>query len=497
MESKVTKVSFPLPVAPSKKIFLQAHNYHVNRIAYLPEKKLLACPVNVKKGAKSLRIFELDTNGQPMIDALEHTDDVIGVAAVGVDIFASIGVDLRVVTWQASTGATLGSLSLGWIFPECVSPLNASCFAIGTNTGGLMYIAHNAGRKLRVSFEVPDAHTKRVNDITAYGRTMCTASRDWSVKIWDAGQCDLLAYLPHRAAVLRVVINQHYIVTGSRSGELRVYTNGNGFFLTKIFQGLHSICWRIPLQVLGDHYLLSATNEVVSLMDIDANRLITRLKTPVTQISDLVALPDGRIAVCGEGPVNAVIVSLPEYPPRQTPMQIENMPNMVRKPKYELVLNRSVVPTAAPLSVEQKRNSRRSEAQMSEARKSKAQKREAPKSSESTTISYLMKKWKELDVRGEVVLGLHASDLASMIGAFMLHYDISLKDRFEAIKSRLSRFFLENDIHGDVLVGKYAVSEDELFKGLLLALENDTNIRITMGGKARLRQFISRIRERK
>eukprot|EP00171_Calliarthron_tuberculosum_P015299 IDg15299t1 len=168
------------------------------------------------------------------------------------------------------------------------------------------------------------------------------------------------------------------------------------------------------------------------------------MKTPVSQISDLVALPDGRLAVCGEGIVNAAIVFLPECTPKDAPMQVDNMPNKNIKSKYSA--------KSAPLTI---------------VTGAKNMIREGRK---SNSINFLMSKWKNIDVRSDLIQELHASDIAAMLGAFILHYDVSLEDRFLEIKERLAHFFLENDIHGDVLVGKHAVSEEELIKGLLLAL---------------------------
>lgn len=106
----------------------------------------------------------------------------------------------------------------------------------------------------------------------------------------------------------------------------------------------------------------------------------------------------------------------------------------------------------------------------------------------------VMRDWSAKGVSASVVRVLEAPELASMMASFMLRYRETWKSKFDGLRSCLHTFFDDNFLTGEDIVGKERVKTEDLYEGIIGALEKDSSIGAKMGLKNGVLRLLETLR---
>lgn len=146
---------------------------------------------------------------------------------------------------------------------------------------------------------------------------MVTGHEDGSLRVWDFGQKELLAFHPHEDKVTSVALNYFgRIFSVSGKNKLFMYDiNSKKYHLLSHYSGNIS---QISSYPNNNFMLLSFSKEKpfypeITILDF-SNKTVKQLKTLRNKIFRISSLPDGRILACGrsENEINGQIFILEE-----------------------------------------------------------------------------------------------------------------------------------------------------------------------------------------
>ena len=256
-----------------------------------------------------------------------------GITFVAPDVVGCIIPDTPglVCTFYVRTGERLGRVHIPGVHNRLrVSKISDTEFVVGSDNGSLYFFLHDRGRNLKEISRIWKAHMMEIWSMAYHENVIVSGSADWTARLWDLDSRKRLAVLHHNEGVADVAISDDVIVTCSqrspvqyRTGDIRIYNNGDGYALVKILR--HPDCMGIvnildKKRILCRRFVLSGDNvdedegakrALIMVIDVESECVVAQMQVGCTIINEYTALTNERLVVVGAGGCRGVIVTFP------------------------------------------------------------------------------------------------------------------------------------------------------------------------------------------
>lgn len=477
---KFTDEDLPVAVAPSRLVRMEGHTQDVADVLPFDNGKQIATVCHDRK----VRLFKNSTDKTAI--AVLNWDTKLFLP-LGSDLFATFSADSHVVMWRIARPNPLSTLSLE-THPTAAMPLDHVNIVMGTAFGDLIYFSHRrSGSRLRLDEIKVGMHTGAVRAFAIGTDIFVSVSDDKTAAVWDVASKERLATLAHHGAVTSVAVNERYIVTGCANDEMRIFNNGIDYTCLYHLNSLHGNVAISSVLLFGSDLVMTTDIDAFLLFfRISTQRVVALVETDADSISNSALMADGRIAICGQKCSAGYCATI--SPPTFVAMAVQ---------QHARDLYAHTKLKTAPRQQHSPRQTNRSVCSPSAAEPS------SPASAVDTSTpaatpgasadASVMKYWAEKGVSMEIVRGLDAPELASMLASFILAYRPRLCSKLDALRACLLSFFDDNLISGEALVGDVTVPSHEFYDGVVAAMESDAAVGAKMGHKAAVQRFIAKV----
>jgi len=219
-----TSSSATTPSSSSPDVMLQCGEDCVTAIACVPSMKV----ITVANADGSVRIYNQNTDGQPIRLFRKHKRRIIGLVYLCGAVVASVDDSARIITWRVDTCEVLNDLLLSHLDCLSMKRVNSNQLLVALENGEILRVTYMVGRDLSVGSTV--ASCGALSGIAAHGDTLVSM---WNVSkkvhVWNtlSGQRSF-SFFDERIPNC-VAISERYIVTGSDGGRIYVRENSTEY----------------------------------------------------------------------------------------------------------------------------------------------------------------------------------------------------------------------------------------------------------------------------
>jgi WD40 repeat protein len=173
-----------------------------------------------------------------------------------------------------------------------------------------VFCKHHRGRGIEDTACISRARSHCVCDMSVCGGLLTTASFDRTAAVYDIDLREPLATLSgHKDMVVSVDMSDRLVVTASRDTKVRVYNAEYNNSCTSVLTWFNGWEFRLGSLIGDDHILLATDVSTVCVTQLPSKTVVVctmlgyRIQCPAI-------LPDGRLAVCGNGS-SAMLIDAP------------------------------------------------------------------------------------------------------------------------------------------------------------------------------------------
>lgn len=213
-------------------MFLYDTSELVNNVIFLHEENL----VFAASRDKVVRVYHLDTDGEPHVTFAHHIDNLKDVLQLDRDLVSSIGRDKQLFSWRP-TSAQLVDRWEHTKFLWSIAKLDDSGVSLGDVDGTIIVLKHKSGFSFQVHRSVPNSHYDCVNGIQVHCNSILTCSDEKTAEIWNSTSFELFFTLHHANSVTSASLSEFFIIKvcgGEGSRDVFIYRNSHIYFLHKL-----------------------------------------------------------------------------------------------------------------------------------------------------------------------------------------------------------------------------------------------------------------------